>query len=105
MNHSEEEFGLSDRPLRVLHVIPSVSPSQGGPSKAMETIEKALIASSICVTTVTTDDEGLGRRNAIDTRPDSVNGATRIYARKWFDFYKIAPGILPWLWCNERHFD
>ena len=34
-----------------------------------------------------------------------VNGATRFYARKRLDFYKVAPGIVPWLWQNVCWFD
>jgi glycosyltransferase involved in cell wall biosynthesis len=96
---------LSDRSLRILHVIPSISPVSGGPSTAIGIIERALSSSGISVTTLTTDSDGPGRRLATHM-PDLVNGAKRFYARKWwFDFYSVAPGIVPWLWRNSRHFD
>jgi len=57
------------------------------------------------VTTATSDDDGPGRRLATGARPAQVNGATRFYARKWLDFYTVAPGLVPWLWANVRRFD
>ena len=91
--------------LRVLHVIPSVSPVHGGPSKAMVTMERALAAAGVCVTTATTDDDGPGRRLGLFQGARGASGATRFYARKWLDFYKVAPGIIPSLWRNLPTFD
>ena len=68
-------------------------------------MEAAVTEAGAQVTTATTDDDGPGRRLAIDARPDQANRATRFYARKWLDFYNIAPGIVPWLWRNVRRFD
>ncbi|MBI1284699.1 MAG: glycosyltransferase [Thiobacillus sp.] len=50
--------------MKVLHVIPSLSLAQGGPSRAMRLIEQALLARGIEVATATTDDDGPGRRIA-----------------------------------------
>lgn len=52
--------GTSDAParLRVLHVIPSMSDSSGGPARAMASIEHALAGQGVDVVTVTTDDDG-----------------------------------------------
>jgi len=44
--------------MRVLHVIPSIAPTSGGPSRAMVEIERALAGCGVEVTTVTTDDDG-----------------------------------------------
>jgi glycosyltransferase involved in cell wall biosynthesis len=81
--------------LRILHVIPSVSMRDGGPSRAIGIMERALSAAGIEVTTLTTDhDVGLhGEAGA----PVAVNGAHRIYARKWLNAYKVAPGLIPHL--------
>jgi glycosyltransferase involved in cell wall biosynthesis len=68
-------------------------------------MEAAVTEAGAEVTTATTDDDGPGRRLAIDARPDSANRAKRFYARKWLDFYSIAPGLVPWLWRNVRRFD
>jgi len=91
--------------LRVLQVIPSVSSKDGGPSRAIGTIERALTKVGASVTTLTTDADGPGSRLSDDRRPGKANGADRIYKRKWIDFYKIAPGVVPWLWRNVRRFD
>ena len=90
-------------PLRVLHVIPSVSSAHGGPSKAILTMESALSALGVSVTTVTTDDDGPGRRFA--GPPLAASGVTRIYHPKRTEFYKIAPELALWLWRNIGRFD
>ena len=68
-------------------------------------MEAAVSEAGAEVTTATTDDDGPGRRLAIDARPDRANSAKRFYARKWLDFYSVAPGLVPWLWRNVRLFD
>jgi glycosyltransferase involved in cell wall biosynthesis len=68
-------------------------------------MEAAVAGAGAKVTTATTDDDGPGRRLAIHAKPSLTNGATRFYARKWFDLYTIAPGIIPWLWRNVQRFD
>jgi glycosyltransferase involved in cell wall biosynthesis len=68
-------------------------------------MEQGLCATGVSVTTATTDDDGPARRFRIDARPLGAHGATRIYFRKWSDFYKVAPAMLPWLWWHVRSFD
>ena len=51
--------------LKILHVIPSVSARQGGPSRAIVDIERALTARGLEVTTVTTNDDADGRTLAV----------------------------------------
>lgn len=94
--------------LRVLHVIPSVAVTDGGPSKAIVLMEKALSAAGVTVTTATTDHglRSTGDYVAAQTGEEQhPNGAARIYVHKWFDSYKVAPGIVPYLWANVRLFD
>ena len=91
--------------MRLLHVIPSVSLVHGGPTEALILFEQSLSAAGISVTTVTTDDDGPGRRLKMHARPTDADGARRIYFRKWLDFYKTAPAILPWLWRHVRTYD
>ena len=81
--------------LRVLHVIPSVSMRDGGPSRAIGIMERALSAAGVEVTTLTTDHdvELCGETGP----PAAANGAHRIYARKWLHPYKVAPGLVPHL--------
>lgn len=89
--------------LRVLHVIPSVSLSQGGPSFAIRSMEAALSRRGVHVTTLTTDDDGSGRRS--NAPPDLREGAHRVMFPKRTEFYKFAPGMIPWLWRNVSSFD
>jgi glycosyltransferase involved in cell wall biosynthesis len=79
--------------ISVLHVIPSVSPGDGGPSKAMAVMERALGAAGIAVTTLTTDHRNESEQSSGGPLP-VAEGATRIYARKWISPYKVAPGLL-----------
>lgn len=93
------------RPLNILHVIPSISAVDGGPSRAIATMERALAAAGVNVTTATTDDDGPGRRLSRQELTAEANAAKRIYFRKRVDFYKVAPGFAPWLWRNAQSFD
>lgn len=97
--------GPSETKLKVLHVIPSISLTDGGPSRAIRTIERALNLQGVEVTTLTTDDDGYARRLALSNRPEGVPGAHRVYSRKWTDFYKFAPGAAIWLHRHVRQFD
>jgi len=80
-------------PLRVLHVIPSVSPRDGGPTRAIGIIERALREAGVEVTTLTTDHE-LDLQGT-SCAPAATNGVRRIYAHKSLDPYKVAPGLVP----------
>jgi glycosyltransferase involved in cell wall biosynthesis len=68
-------------------------------------MERALSAAGIAVTTATTDDDGPGRRLAPGLQGHALNGAVRVYRRKWLEFYKVAPSMVPWLWRHVREFD
>lgn len=91
--------------MKVLHVIPSVAKAHGGPTHALTTMERSLSALGIAVTTLTTDDDGRGRRLNSALQPRCVSGVTRHYARKWSEFYKISPGLLIWLLSHVQDFD
>lgn len=75
--------------LRALHVIPSVSPKDGGPTRAIGIMERALVAAGVDVTTLTTDDDMRG----VEAAGGPAIPARRIYAHKWLSAYKIAPGL------------
>jgi glycosyltransferase involved in cell wall biosynthesis len=79
-------------PLRVLHVIPSVSPRDGGPTQAIGIIERALARAGVEVTTLTTDHD---LALVGPCPPATANGARRIYTRKWLTPYKVAPALVP----------
>jgi len=92
--------------VRVLHVIPSLSQVHGGPTRALTLMEQALTELGVTVETVSTDDDGAGRRNGKPCEvPLQENGVTRRYFCKRLDFYKVAPGMALWLARHVRDYD
>ena len=85
--------------LRVLHVIPSVSPKQGGPSIAIPLFARALAPYDLEITIATTDDDGPGGR--LDIPLERVvpgpGKANYIYFRKSTEFYKVSRTLVKWL--------
>lgn len=79
----------------------------GGPSRAIRSIESALLESGEThVVVATTNDDG-SRRSTVDPVGRLVvqDGRKRIYFRKRADFYTFAPGLAVWLWHGIREFD
>jgi len=67
-------------------------------------MERTLARAGVAVTTLTTDDDGPGRRFAkAPQSPDS--GVERVYCRKWTEFYKTSPGLVVWLMRNVHRYD
>ncbi len=100
--------GLTNRSrlMRILQVIPSVSPVHGGPSRAIVDIERALTARGIEVTTVATNDDGNARTLAVPCGiPVVTPSATRWYFEKNTNFFKVSIGLARWLHENIRTFD
>ncbi|MBP7950704.1 MAG: glycosyltransferase [Verrucomicrobiales bacterium] len=92
--------------MRVLHVIPSLAPCHGGPSVVLPVMERALTREGVEVVTVTTDDDGPGRRNGLgDGEARSENGVVRRYFRKQTEFYKVSLPLAGWLRRHVRDFD
>ncbi len=92
--------------MRVLHVIPSLSLTQGGPSFALPVMERALTAAGIDVETVTTDDDGPGRHiSKRMAEPIEENGVTRRYFPKQTEFYKVSLPLYRWMRREVRRFD
>jgi glycosyltransferase involved in cell wall biosynthesis len=92
--------------MKVLHVIPSVSPVHGGPSRAIVDIERALATRGIHVTTVTTNDNGRGWRLAVQCgKPLETGYATRWYFPLNSGLYKVSLGLAWWLHRNIGDFD
>ena len=92
--------------MKILHVIPSVSVVHGGPSKAVELMERILQREGVTVETVTTDDDGPGRHviKSIGV-PLLENGVRRWYFRKQFEIYKVSFGLAAWLYRNAKRYD
>jgi len=92
--------------MKVLHVIPSLSKVHGGPTRALELMEQALVQQGVAVDTATTDDEGPGRRNAKPCgRPLPENGAIHWYFRKNLEFYKPSAAFAAWVAREVRRYD
>lgn len=93
--------------MNVLHVIPSLSLTHGGPSVALPAIARALLAQGVEVTISTTDDDGAGRRLAVQTGKlaRDTDGAWRIYFRKNLEFYKVSVGLRSWLRQHVADYD
>jgi glycosyltransferase involved in cell wall biosynthesis len=92
--------------MKVLHVIPSVSPVHGGPSRAIVDIERALSARGVDVTTVTTNDDGDTRTLPVQCgEPIAVPFATRWYFQRSTVFFKVSIGLGRWLKDNITTFD
>jgi glycosyltransferase involved in cell wall biosynthesis len=92
--------------MKVLHVIPSLSLTEGGPTRAITAMEQALAGQGVIVETATTDDDGPGRRNGkalAQALPE--NGVVRRYFAKRTDFYKWSPAFARWIRKEIRHYD
>src|ERR1700683_1567970 len=92
--------------MRILHVIPSVSPVRGGPSRAIVDIEQALATRGIEVTTVTTNDDGDACTLPVPCgKPVVTRFATRLYFPRTTVFFKVSIGLGQWLRENVSAFD
>jgi glycosyltransferase involved in cell wall biosynthesis len=92
--------------MKVLHVIPSVSPVHGGPSHAIVNIERALSLRGIEVTTVTTNDDGDTHTLPVTCgKPIAAPFATRWYFPRSTVFFKLSIGLSRWLKDNVTAFD
>jgi glycosyltransferase involved in cell wall biosynthesis len=92
--------------MRILHVIPSLSPKQGGPSFALPLIARSLVASGVSVDVATTDDDGLGHR--IESLKDSWverDGYRLRYFPKQTEFYKCSWPFRKWMKGHIRDYD
>ena len=94
--------------MRVLHVIPSLSPSSGGPSFALPAIARSLQPHGVQVDVVTTDDDGPGRHlsgNAIEQPVPQEGGWTVRCFRKQTEFYKLSLPLHHWLHAHVAGYD
>lgn len=91
--------------MRVLHVIPSLSPSQGGPSFALPAMARALQAEGVEVDVATTDDDGPGRRLSLGAGPVPREGYRLWSFPKQTEFYKVSLPLASWLNRHVRDYD
>jgi glycosyltransferase involved in cell wall biosynthesis len=91
--------------VHVLHVIPSLSPSQGGPSFALPAMARALHAEGVEVDVATTDDDGPGRHLSLGTGPAEHWGYRVWSFPKQTEFYKLSLPLARWLNRHVREYD
>lgn len=93
--------------MRILHVIPSLSPTSGGPSFALPAMARALSGFDVHVTAATTDDDGRGKHLSGITlgQLNPKEGWDVLYFRKQTEFYKASLPLVDWLRCHVRQFD
>lgn len=92
--------------MRVLHVIPSVSRSRGGPSFAITSMARGLTATGLRVDIATTDDDGAGRRTDVPLGEPLVRGgAAYWYFPRQSRFYTVSVPLTLWLARNASKYD
>ncbi len=93
-------------PLRVLHVIPSISPVRGGPSLAIRNIMRALRRRGVEVDVATTDDDGDARRAAVPLDEFCALHGQRVrYFPRQTRRYSASWPLLRWLRHNVSAYD
>ena len=105
-------------PFKVLHVIPSLSPQDGGPSFALPLIARGLERAGINVdvaTTVGDDDSPHLNGSAASLPNDSLtdgslaavtrDGVNYFYFRRQSEFYKVSLPLSKWLAAHIREYD
>jgi glycosyltransferase involved in cell wall biosynthesis len=94
--------------MKVLHVIPSLSPTQGGPSKALPEMARALVQAGVSVDVACTDDDGTGLRLSGVSHGVPVthaDGFRVFYFPKQTEFYKVSLPLLSWLCRHAREYE
>ncbi len=94
--------------MRALHIIPSLSPSSGGPSVALPAIAHSLQSQGVEVHVVTTDDDGPGRRMVgipLEHEMPQNGGWTVRYFPKQAEFYKVSLPLRRWLRTHVADYD
>lgn len=91
------------RTVKVLHVIASLSPLRGGTTSSILQMIESLAAQDVCCEVASSDDDGPGRRLAVEAPERAIPG--RHYFPKRCDFYLRTPDIGPWLDANVGDFD
>lgn len=91
-------------PLRVLHVIPSISRASGGPAHAIRAMEAVLCSLGCDVVTATTDDDGPGGRLAGGGERAPTGALRRVFALTTLR-YKTSLGLWRYLRSDLDQFD
>lgn len=91
--------------MKVLHVIPSVSPLRGGPSFAVAGLCRSLAAKGIEVHRASTDDNGPDRLDVAHERPLLEEGVVCWYFPRQTKFYSVSLPLGRWLNRNVAAYD
>lgn len=91
--------------MKILHVIPSVSPKRGGPSFAVRAMAEIAVHQGFQVDIVTTDDDGSGHLDVALGKPLIENGVCYRYFRRQTDFYTASWPLTKWLAKNVSNYD
>jgi glycosyltransferase involved in cell wall biosynthesis len=92
--------------LKVLHVIPAVSPKYGGPSHALVPMCRALMERGVDVQIASTDAEPGGHIPVELQALASYEGVPAIFFRKdWSEAFKYSRSMSNWLEHNVADFD
>jgi glycosyltransferase involved in cell wall biosynthesis len=94
------------RPLRVLHVLNSISPQNGGPTHALWLMLRAARSLGMSADVATTNGDANGNRAdvSLDCFLD-VQGFRVRYFRCQTRFYAVSLPMLRWLWTRVRDYD
>jgi len=90
--------------MKVLHVIPSVSPRRGGPSTVIRSLTQGLSLRGHEVHVATTDDDGPQHRTGA-TGSHNENGVTYHYFRRNAIPYTLSVSFFRWLWKHASDYD
>lgn len=92
--------------MRVLHVIPSAAPVDGGPNVAVRAMARGLVRRGVDVTVATTN--AAGQRSLavpLDTPVIDDGVVFRYFARSVPGSWKFSWPMTRWLWANARSYD
>ena len=91
--------------MRVLHVLPSLSPSRGGPSAAMRSLAAALVKAGCDVDVASTDDQAPGFRDGQSKNALKEDGVVYRYFRKQLGFYTVSFPLTSWVRAHASDYD
>jgi len=92
-------------PMRILHVIPSLSSLRGGPAFVVKALATHQSLAGVEVHVATTDDNDRGRQSVPLGRPIMSNGAIYWYFRRNTRTYSSSVDLTRWLLRHTAQFD
>jgi glycosyltransferase involved in cell wall biosynthesis len=91
--------------MKVLHVIPSIGPSRGGPSFVIRTMARGLVNRGIETHVATTNDNGPTLMDVPLGRPVEEDGVVYRYFQRQTSFYLFSLPFTRWLWRHASDYD